>query len=148
MAVLSLSDVGCSQSYGKSSPRINAVLLEIVRRHRVFLHCRKSEFLWRVLLVAGVLISVGLLVLNLSSLAQLGKSSMQLLLAFVVCDSLIYRKLYLAQRAVQKAAVNYGVVRHHLIGMLDIKFCDCRATCTCSQELRRTVLERYGISLY
>lgn len=43
--------------------------------------------------------------------------------------------------------VNVLVLHHHLIGKLEVGFCDHREPCRCVEDFRRYVLKKYDISL-
>lgn len=43
--------------------------------------------------------------------------------------------------------VNVHILHHHLIGKLEVGFCDHSAPCQCVENFRRYVLKKYGITL-
>ncbi|SHH90406.1 hypothetical protein [Desulfosporosinus lacus] len=43
--------------------------------------------------------------------------------------------------------VNVHILQHHLIGKLEVGFCDHREPCQCVEEFRGYVLKKYDISL-
>lgn len=44
--------------------------------------------------------------------------------------------------------VNVHILHHHLIGKLDVGFCDHTEHCYCAENFRRYVQDKYRISLY
>ncbi len=44
--------------------------------------------------------------------------------------------------------VNVYILHHHLIGKLEVGFCDHVEPCHCVESFRRYVVEKYNISLY
>lgn len=44
--------------------------------------------------------------------------------------------------------VNVYILHHHLIGKLEVGFCDHGEPCHCVESFRRYVVEKYNISLY
>jgi len=43
--------------------------------------------------------------------------------------------------------VNVHILHHHLIGKLEVGFCDHSEPCQCVENFRRDVLKKYGIPL-
>jgi len=44
--------------------------------------------------------------------------------------------------------VNVHILHHHLIGKLEVGFCDHAEPCHCVENFRRYVIKKYSISLY
>ena len=44
--------------------------------------------------------------------------------------------------------VNVHILHHHLIGKLEVGFCDHSEPCDCVENFRRYVVKKYSISLY
>ncbi len=44
--------------------------------------------------------------------------------------------------------VNVHILHHHLIGKLEVGFCDHFEPCQCAENFRRYVIKNYSISLY
>ena len=44
--------------------------------------------------------------------------------------------------------VNVYILQHHLLGKLEVGFCDHSEPCYCAENFRRYVVKKYSISLY
>lgn len=59
----------------------------------------------------------------------------------------IHHYLEVSERA-RHLYVNVHILHHHLIGKLEVGFCDHSKPCHCVENFRRYVVKKYSISLY
>lgn len=130
----------------KVDRRMTAVFQELITRHGILIRAKRWEFGWKALLLVGCTLCLALLGLGL----QTGRfGSVWLYPLLLVFNLWLFAKVRAAVERSQKAAVNFGVLRHHLIGMLEVgNVCDCGFDCDCRDRFRRQALIDYGISLY
>ncbi len=130
----------------KVDRRMSAVFQELVFRHGILISAKRWEFGWKALFMAGCAVVLAFLGMGI----QAGRfGPVWLYPILVVLNIGFFAKVKAAVEISQKAMVNFGVVRHHLMGMLEVgTVCDCDGSCDCRERLRRQALIVYGISLF
>lgn len=144
MGVIQLSGRYRSQT-GISVPsrRVELVFNEFLRRYEELRRLKKKEVLW-----FSVLGGEGLLLF----LAPVYKISPDFSLAFVSVVSCLFIyaliRYFNANRQVEHLKVNVAILRHHLVGLMEVGFCEHPWPCSCAEKFRQDVWNRYHISLY
>ncbi len=130
----------------KFDRRMTAVFQELVLRHSMLVRAKRWELGWKALFLLGCAAGLARLALGM----QTGRfGAVWLYPMLLALDLGLFAKVRAATDISQKAMVNFGVVRHHLTGMLEVgNVCDCAGNCDCRERFRRQALVEYGISLY
>lgn len=92
-----------------------------------------------------ILLFLGLLILFLPWFLP-GKGLIMSIVVFVFF-CLATRHYMQVQERVNHLYVNVHILHHHLIGKLEVGFCDHSEPCHCVDNFRSYVLEKYSISL-
>ena len=120
-------------------PTIVRLFEEYLRRWQELRSARRREVFWLVLLtVSG---AVALLVPWLPGHIWTGAGGIVLFVAVFHH----YRKV---STMVYHSFVNLNVLHHHLLGKLEVGFCEHDGPCECANEFRHHVWQKYRISLY
>jgi len=123
------------------SKRMGQLFYEFLSRYNEWKMAKLQETIWMfilfffgscVLLLPWFLLAKGLIM------------SVVMLVLFYVA-SRYYLKL---NERVSHLAVNVHILHHHLIGKLEVGFCDHREPCQCAENFRRYVVNNFNISLY
>ncbi|AFM00879.1 hypothetical protein Desde_2549 [Desulfitobacterium dehalogenans ATCC 51507] len=122
---------------------IRGVLKEFLRRHSELQRLRHREIasLMAVILF-GFLSLWGMMFPKYPELSFLINS---LLLAGFV---LTFRQYLKARRVSQHVYINVHILYHHLLGKLEVGFCEHESPCQCAETFRKYMWNRYGISFY
>ncbi len=116
------------------------LFLEFLRWYKEFHEYRIKEYLWFSLVISvGSLLLISFLILNYTfylSIVLLG-----LLLVAL-------RKYLRIKESADHSYVNVHILKHHILGKLDVGFCQHPEPCSCAENFRRYVWVKYGISLY
>ncbi|MGC7872438.1 hypothetical protein ACPUYX_13025 [Desulfosporosinus sp. SYSU MS00001] len=123
-----------------TSARIAELFSEFLRRYYEWKSAQLKEMIIILLLliVGGSILSIPWLLPNFGMTL-----SLCLLLSFYIAV-----KCYIAiNRKVSHLYVNVHVLQHHLVGKVEVGFCDHREPCHCAEEFMDYVLRTYNISL-
>ncbi|MCB8817720.1 hypothetical protein [Desulfosporosinus shakirovi] len=122
------------------SARMAQLFYEFLGRYNEWKLVRRQETIG----ISAVLL-FGLLALILPWLyPEIGISVSILMLILLFFTVRHYIKL---NEKVSHLYVNVHILHHHLIGKLEVGFCDHREPCQCVEEFRGYVLKKYDISL-
>jgi len=136
-------------NFAAMNKRVIAVLQELIKLKGAVLETRRSGMVWKLLFFLGCFVSFSLIVAEIQSAGRHFIFSIWLYAGVLSLDLLGIVKVRSSLLAAQKALVNFGVVRHHLVGMIEVgSVCICTEECDCKARLRRQVLIEHGISLY
>lgn len=127
--------------------RTGNVLKELVFRRDIMTQAKKQELLWRLLFFCLSAATFALILLRLSPQNDMIVVPFVFYPLMLVFNCLVLVKYRAALHALHKANINFAVVRHHLVGMLEVRLCSCLGQCDCKEKFRREVLQRYGINL-
>ncbi|HEX3015870.1 MAG TPA: hypothetical protein VHQ46_05770 [Desulfobacteria bacterium] len=126
------------------NPRIRQVLDELIRRHHQMYLAKRNELSWKVTVGTAFLVTL----VPIAWGAGADRYYYWLYILLLVIDSFACIKLKKALNNTQKTLINFGVIKHHLIGIIEVELCHCIGTCNCKDKFRKAVLNKYGISLY
>ena len=124
-----------------ASPRMRVLFWEFLRRNRDLQMAQRRETIW-----LSTVIVLGVLAVVLPVPARHGG----VILSFG-CIGLLFmsvRRYQAANRVVRHLSVNVHILYHHLLGKLEVGFCEHKVPCNCAEEFRRYVWRTYRISLY
>lgn len=120
---------------------IRGLLYEFLRRFNELQKLRQREMSW--------LISVMLFgVLSLTSLMLVPTISLFVSLCLLFAFCLILRQYLIVRKTSTHVYVNVHILHHHLLGKLDVGFCEHDSTCQCVENFRKYVWKEYRVSLY
>ncbi len=119
--------------------RVQMVFNEFLRRHMELERIRKREWTW----LANLILWGGSLFLIPIYSGDLGLVAVFLVLFAVSLAFYIH-----TNRQVEHLKVNVAILQHHLIGLLEVGFCDHITVCGCAEKFRYEVWKKYHISLY
>lgn len=123
------------------SERMAKLFFEFLRRYNEWETAKFQEALWMlILLFLGFCILFFPLFLH-----GRGLIISIIMLIFFCFAAFHYLKL---NRWVCHLAVNVNILHHHLIGKLEVGFCNHSNTCNCVEDFLRYVITEYNISLY
>jgi hypothetical protein len=128
--------------------RVWGVLKELQYRQQIFLEIKTIELKWKFILLVGGFISIFALIARNYAVEWGIFLPTWLILLFLLVDYLVFFRLRKLQVRLQKAQVNFGVLRHHLIGMIEVGLCMCSGDCDCKVIFRRQALREFRINLY
>lgn len=112
---------------------------EYLKRIEELRSAKQREIFWLIVLVLSGTITLITPWLGPNLLI----SVMSLILVFT-----IFRKYLRVNSEVNHVFVNYNVLHHHLMGKLEMGFCNHKYTCNCTNEFRNYVWRKHHISLY
>lgn len=58
------------------------------------------------------------------------------------------RRYLSVRKRVNHLYINVHILHHHLMGKLDVGFCEHQGVCQCAEQFKKYVWEHYRISLY
>ncbi|HZW82541.1 MAG TPA: hypothetical protein VFF14_03850 [Candidatus Deferrimicrobium sp.] len=128
--------------------RVWGVLKELQHRQQILLEIKSIELKWKFCLLVGGITSIFALMARSYAVEWGIFLPAWLILLFLLVDCLIFFRLRRLQVRLQKAQVNFGVLRHHLIGMVEVGLCRCSGECDCKDIFRRQALREFRINLY
>lgn len=96
----------------------------------------------------GILIVLFLGLCILYSLWYLPDNGMVISIAVLVLFYFATRHYVQVNQRVSHLFVNVHILHHHLIGKLEVGFCDHTEPCLCVENFRCYILKNYNISLY
>ena len=85
----------------------------------------------------------GLMTFRLIPSVRIGYSILMVVIFFIAIRHYIEMN-----NRVNHSYVNLHILHHHLIGKLEVGFCDHHEPCQCAENFRYYVLKNYNISLY
>jgi hypothetical protein len=120
---------------------IRGLLNELLARYSEWQKIRRREASWLIcVVILGFLcLTVSMLSFKTPIFVTLG-----LLAAFVV----VLRKYLLVRKISTHTYVNVHILHHHLLGKLEVGFCQHDSACQCAENFRKHVWRKYRISLY
>ncbi len=127
-----------------TSARIAELFSEFLRRYYEWKSAKLKEMIlmFLMLIVGGSILSIPWLLPNIGMSLSLSLSLCLLFLFYIAV------KRYIAvNRKVSHLYVNVHVLQHHLVGKLEVGFCNHREPCHCAEEFMDYVLKTYNISL-
>lgn len=122
------------------SPRMDRLFNEFLVRYKEWHSFQKSELRW---LFATLFLGLASLTTWMYLVYAWGVNFV-LLLSFIE----VLRHYLRVRQCANHLYINVHILHHHLLGKLDVGFCDHQGPCQCSDQFKRYVWEHYGISLY
>lgn len=123
-----------------ASPSVARLFFEFLNRLKELRKVRLKEKIWLIFSVLSALLTI--FSLNLSSFF------LAFLVFFLLLLYISFKKyLYFNEKA-NHLYINVHILHHHLIGKLEVGFCEHEAGCSCANNFRAYVWENYRISLY
>lgn len=122
------------------SPQMDRLFTEFLVRYRELQSYQKRELGWL----------TAIMILGLASLATwmylpfAWGVNLTLLLLFLG----VLRRYLSVRKAVNHLYINVHILHHHLLGKLDVGFCDHQGTCQCAEKFKKYVWKYYRISFY
>ncbi len=125
---------------GKVIPiHLQGLVQEFLRRHEELQDLRKKELSWMIILTTvGSLSLWGLMLVN-SPFYYI-----TILLAFMM----VLRQYLHIRKLSHHVYVNVHILYHHLLGKLEVGFCDHVIPCQCADNFKKYFWRTYGISFY
>lgn len=122
-------------------PETEQLFFEFLQRYQQWSKVKRQENLLFICLVI-----TGVTVLFLPWLfPQLGITFSFLFLSIFCIMIGFYQKV---NGSVHHHGINTRILHHHLIGKLEVGFCQHHQPCSCAEDFRQYVLKKYFISLY
>lgn len=120
-------------------PMMIQLFEEYLKRWQELRSAKKQETLWLILLTLS-----GALALLIPWLPGYPWGTA----AGFVLALLVFLRYRRVSSRVYHRFVNFNVVHHHLLGKLEVGFCDHVGPCQCVNDFRRHVWQEYHISFY
>ncbi|AET68947.1 hypothetical protein Desor_3457 [Desulfosporosinus orientis DSM 765] len=121
------------------SVRMAKLFFEFLGRYREWKFARRQELVGMIIVILLGLLAVGIPWL----FPKAGITVSIILLIFFYFAARQYIRLN--ERA-SHLYVNVHILHHHLLGKLEVGFCDHQEPCRCAEEFRDYALKRYHIS--
>lgn len=129
------------QSLPVPSDRMAQLFSEFLGRYNEWKIAKLKETIWMM-----ILLWLGLCILFLPwFLPGSGLIMSLIILVFFIFATNHYIEL---SERVSHLYVNVHILHHHLIGKLEVGFCNHAEPCHCVENFRRYVVKKYNISLY
>lgn len=122
------------------SQQMDRLFTEFLVRYKEWHSFQKRELLW---LATTMILGMVSLTLWMYALYAWGVY-LVLCLSFV----LVFCHYLKVRQCANHLYINVHILYHHLLGKLDVGFCDHEAPCQCSDQFKKYAWEHYGISLY
>lgn len=122
------------------SPRINSLFAEFLSRYEEWQSFHKRELWWLTLVMLFGSVSLACMTYSFYS-----RSASLINLGLFIIALRNYLKI---RQSTNHLYVNVHILHHHLLGKLDVGFCDHRSPCQCADQFKKYVWETYRISLY
>lgn len=122
------------------SARMAELFYEFLGRYNEWKAAKSQEMIW-------MIISLSLFFLSLFIPLVLPRIWKILSLAVLALFCFVIRQYLELNRRVNHLQVNVHILHHHLMGKLEVGFCDHSEPCQCAKKFRNYVLRSYGISL-
>lgn len=120
--------------------RMGRLFYEFLGRYQAWQAAKRQEMLWIIILI---FLGAGILLLPYLLADRGFVLSVGLFAAFYFAA---LRCLKIKER-VNHLYVNVNILYHHLVGKLEVGFCEHTGPCRCVENFRRFVAEEYHISL-
>lgn len=120
---------------------IRGLLNEFLRRYSELQKLRQREMSWLILVLL-----LGLL--SLTSLMFLPTTPLFVSLCLLFAFFFILRQYLIVRNTSSHVYVNVHILHHHLLGKLDVGFCEHDSACQCAENFRKYVWSEYRVSLY
>lgn len=122
---------------------MRGVLREFLRRYSELQRLRHREVAWMMMVI----------LLGFLSLWGMMFPTYQEILFWInsllLVGFLLALKQYISVRRVsQHVYINVHILYHHLLGKLEVGFCEHESPCQCAEAFRKYIWKRYGISFY
>lgn len=114
---------------------------EYLRRYSELQKLRRRE-------ISGLIFVVLLGFLSLTCLMLFPTTPLFATLCLLFAFSLSLRLYLRVRNASTHVYVNVHILHHHLLGKLDVGFCEHDSDCRCAENFRKFVWKEYRISLY
>lgn len=122
---------------------MRGVLREFIRRYTELQRLRHKEVGWMMIVILlGFLSLWGMM---FSIYQELSFWINSLFFVGFVLTLMQYLKI---RRISQHVYVNVHILYHHLLGKLEVGFCEHESPCQCAEAFRKYIWKRYGISFY
>ncbi|HVJ50292.1 hypothetical protein [Desulfitobacterium sp.] len=122
------------------SPGMERLFTEFLVRYKEWHSSRKCELRW---LTATMLLGVASLTYWMYPIYA-WNVNLILFLSFIG----VLRHYLIVRQLANHLYINVHILHHHLLGKLDVGFCDHQGPCQCSEQFKRYVWDHYRISLY
>lgn len=122
------------------SPRMDRLFTEFLVRYKEWHSFQRRELWW---LAGTMILGMVCLTIWMYPLYAWGVN-----FALCLLFMLIFRHYLRVRQFANHLYINVHILHHHLLGKLDVGFCDHQGPCQCSDQFKRYVWEHYGISLY
>jgi len=139
---VSAAQIGTSEA-NNVPKHIEGVLEVFLKRYNELQRLKQKEFVRLiVVLVLGFLCLWSMLFLATAELA-VGLSSI-LVLGFIFS----LKQYYQAYKETHHVYINVHILYHHLLGKIEVGFCQHQSPCQCAEAFKQYMWKRYGISFY
>lgn len=119
---------------------IRGLLKEYLRRYSELQKLRQREIGW---LVSSLILGT----LSLTSLMVPSMSLFHLTLSLILAFFLALRQYLIVRNISNHVYVNVHILHHHLLGKLEVGFCEHDSACQCAEDFRKYVWKKYRVSL-
>jgi len=123
------------------SPEMERLFYEFLQRYQEWSIVKRQENL----LFSGLVLTGVITLLFPWLIPQFGIVFSFLCLIFFCIMIGLYQKI---SGSVNHHGINTRILHHHLIGKLEVGFCQHHQPCSCVEDFRHYVLRNYNISLY
>ena len=120
---------------------IRGLFYEFLKRYKDLEKLRRRETSWLVLVL-----SLGLI--SLTNFMYLNSTSVILTLCMFIAFLIILRRYLSIKTSVAHTYLDVHIVHHHLLGKLEVGFCEHEYPCQCVEQFRKFVWKKYRISFY
>lgn len=120
---------------------IRGLFYEFLNRYEDLEKLRRKETSWLMLVL-----SLGLI--SLTNFMYINSNSIILALGVFIAFLVILRQYLFIKKSVAHAYVNVHILHHHLLGKLEVGFCEHEYPCQCVEQFRKFVWKEYRISFY
>ncbi|WP_206811925.1 hypothetical protein [Paradesulfitobacterium ferrireducens] len=122
------------------TPSMELLFQEFLRRYRELQAAKALETIW---FTCAVLLGTAVVILPwIFPDKGLPLTGIALIFLFLIVHQYIRQN-----QRVEHLSVNVHVLHHHLLGKLEVGFCEHLLDCSCAEDFRRHVWQNYGISL-
>ncbi|MGE4273157.1 MAG: hypothetical protein AB7E31_09850 [Desulfitobacterium sp.] len=122
---------------------LRGLLQEFLCRYRELQSARYREVAW-----VMAVISLGFFCLGSVMFTPLVELSSLLSILLLVVFFLALKQYLKVRRLAEHVYINVHILYHHLLGKLEVGFCEHESPCQCTENFRKYMWNRYGISFY
>jgi hypothetical protein len=120
---------------------IRALFYEYLKRYRNFETLRRKE-------TNSFLLVLSIGIISLTNFIYLTSIPVFLFLGLFIIFIHFLRRYIILKKSVAHAYVNVHILHHHILGKLEVGFCEHESPCQCVEQFRKFVLRKYRISFY